>query len=145
MSDLNKQKNNNSDPSEITSKREARAKEIQHPKGKLTAMERVSLLVDDGSFKEIDQSVTSEENPEGEAVITGTGLIHGRPVYLFSEDFSVMGGSLGKVVSEKIIKIMDLALEDKVPIIGISSPATSRTRVSQYPSASGNASLTVAP
>ena len=70
MSDLNKQKNNNSDPSEITSKREARAKEIQHPKGKLTAMERVSLLVDDGSFKEIDQSVTSEENPEGEAVIT---------------------------------------------------------------------------
>ncbi len=126
MSDLNKQKNNNSNPSEITSKRETRAKEIQHPKGKLTAMERVSLLVDDGSFKEIDQSVTSEENPEGEAVITGTGLIHGRPVYLFSEDFSVMGGSLGKVVSEKIIKIMDLALEDKVPIIGIKDSGGAR-------------------
>ena len=126
MSDLNKQESNNNSLSEITSERETRAKEVQHPKGKLTAMERIHLLVDEGSFKEIDQLVVSEENPEGEAVVTGSGLIHGRPIYLFSEDFSVMGGSLGKVVSEKIIKVMDLALQDRVPIIGIKDSGGAR-------------------
>ena len=128
MSDLNKQESNNNSLSEITSERETRAKEVQHPKGKLTAMERIHLLVDEGSFKEIDQLVVSEENPEGEAVVTGSGLIHGRPIYLFSEDFSVMGGSLGKVVSEKIIKVMDLALQDRVPIIGIKDSGGARIK-----------------
>ena len=65
--------------------------------------------MDEGSFSEIDQQVTSEENPDGEAVVTGTGTIHGRPVFVFSEDFSVMGGSLGEVVAKKIIKVMDHA------------------------------------
>ena len=126
MSDLNKQKNSKNKTSEFEVKRDERASKIQHPKGKLTAIERIHLLVDKSSFKEIDQLVTSDENPEGEAVITGIGLIHGRPIYLFSEDFSVMGGSLGRVVSEKIIKIMNLALQDRVPIIGIKDSGGAR-------------------
>ena len=99
--------------------RNEKAKKIQHPKGKLTAYERLDLLLDEGSFSEIDQHVTSEENPDGEAVVTGTGTIHGRPVFVFSEDFSVMGGSLGEVVAKKIIKVMDHALEARAPVIGI--------------------------
>ena len=70
--------------------RNEKAKKVQHPKGKLTAYERVELLLDEGSFSEIDQNVASEENPEGEAVITGTGTIHGRPVFVFSEDLSLI-------------------------------------------------------
>ena len=73
--------------------RNEKAKKIQHPKGKLTAYERIHLLLDEGSFSEIDENVVSEENPDGEAVVTGSGTIHGRPVFVFSEDFSVMGGS----------------------------------------------------
>ena len=65
--------------------RNEKAKKIQHPKGKLTAYERLDLLLDEDSFSEIDQHVASEQNPEGEAVITGTGTIHGRPVFVFSE------------------------------------------------------------
>jgi len=126
MSDLNKKKNNNTRASEFEVNRDERARKIQHPKGKLTVIERIELLVDEGSFKEIDQLVTSDENPEGEAVVTGLGLIHGRPIYLFSEDFSVMGGSLGRIVSDKIIKVMDLALQDKVPIIGIKDSGGAR-------------------
>ena len=99
--------------------RDEKAKKIQHPKGKLTAYERLNLLLDEGSFSEIDQHVTSEKNPDGEAVVTGTGTIHGRPVSVFSEDFSVMGGSLGEVVAKKILKVMDHALEARAPIIGI--------------------------
>ena len=126
MSDLNKQDNSTSNPSEFQAKRDERAMKIQPSKGKLTATERIGLLVDEGSFEEIDQLVTSEENPGGEAVVTGSGLIHGRPVYLFSEDFSVMGGSLGRIVSEKIIKVMDLALENKAPIVGIKDSGGAR-------------------
>ncbi len=126
MSDINKQDNSTSNPSEFQAKRDERAMKIQHSKGKLTATERIGLLVDEGSFEEIDQLVTSEENPGGEAVVTGSGLIHGRPVYLFSEDFSVMGGSLGRIVSEKIIKVMDLALENKAPIVGIKDSGGAR-------------------
>jgi len=106
--------------------RNEKAKKVQHPKGKLTAYERVELLLDEGSFSEIDQHVASEENPEGEAVITGTGTIHGRPVFVFSEDFSVMGGSLGEVVAKKILKIMDHALEARAPIIGIKDSGGAR-------------------
>ena len=106
--------------------RNEKAKKVQHPRGKLTAYERVELLLDEGSFSEIDQHVASEENPEGEAVITGTGTIHGRPVFVFSEDFSVMGGSLGEVVAKKILKIMDHALEARAPIIGIKDSGGAR-------------------
>ena len=106
--------------------RDEKAKKIQHPKGKLTAYERLNLLLDEGSFSEIDQHVTSEENPDGEAVVTGTGTIHGRPVFVFSEDFSVMGGSLGEVVAKKILKVMDHALEARAPIIGIKDSGGAR-------------------
>ena len=87
--------------------RNEKAKKIQHPKGKLTAYERIELLLDEGSFSEIDENVVSEENPDGEAVVTGSGTIHGRPVFVFSEDFSVMGGSLGEIVAKKILRIME--------------------------------------
>ena len=70
--------------------RDERAKKVQHPKGKLTAYERIHLVLDEGSFSEIDENVSSEENPNGEAVITGSGTIHGRPVFNYSEDFSIM-------------------------------------------------------
>ncbi len=106
--------------------RDEKAKKIQHPKGKLTAYERLNLLLDEGSFSEIDQHVTSKENPDGEAVVTGTGTIHGRPVFVFSEDFSVMGGSLGEVVARKILKVMDHALEARAPIIGIKDSGGAR-------------------
>ena len=106
--------------------RDEKAKKIQHPKGKLTAYERLNLLLDEGSFSEIDQHVTSEENPDGEAVVTGTGTIHGRPVFVFSEDFSVMGGSLGEVVAKKILKVMDHALDARAPIIGIKDSGGAR-------------------
>ena len=106
--------------------RNEKAKKIQHPKGKLTAYERIHLLLDEGSFSEIDENVVSEENPEGEAVVTGSGTIHGRPVFVFSEDFSVMGGSLGEIVAKKILRIMDLALEAKAPVIGIKDSGGAR-------------------
>ena len=106
--------------------RNEKAKKIQHPKGKLTAYERIHLLLDEGSFSEIDENVVSEENPEGEAVVTGSGTIHGRPVFVFSEDFSVMGGSLGEIVAKKILRIMDLALEAKAPVVGIKDSGGAR-------------------
>ena len=106
--------------------RNEKAKKIQHPKGKLTAYERIHLLLDESSFSEIDENVVSEENPDGEAVVTGSGTIHGRPVFVFSEDFSVMGGSLGEIVAKKILRIMDLALEAKAPVIGIKDSGGAR-------------------
>ena len=110
----------------LASLRNEKAKKIQHPKGKLTAYERIHLLLDEGSFSEIDENVVSEENPDGEAVVTGSGTIHGRPVFVFSEDFSVMGGSLGEIVAKKILRIMDLALEAKAPVIGIKDSGGAR-------------------
>ena len=106
--------------------RDEKAKKVQHPKGKLTAYERINLLLDEGSFNEIDENVSSEANPDGEAVITGSGTIHGRPVYIYSEDFSIMGGSLGEVVAKKILRVMDLALEARAPIIGIKDSGGAR-------------------
>ena len=66
----------------LAKNRDEKAKKVQHPKGKLSAYERINLLLDEGSFTEIDENVVSDENPDGEAVITGSGTIHGRPVYL---------------------------------------------------------------
>ena len=106
--------------------RDERAKKVQHPKGKLTAYERIHLLLDENSFSEIDENVSSEANPSGEAVITGSGTIHGRPVYIYSEDFSIMGGSLGEIVAKKILRVMDLALEARAPIIGIKDSGGAR-------------------
>jgi len=106
--------------------RDEKAKKVQHPKGKLTAYERINLVLDERSFNEIDENVSSEANPDGEAVITGSGTIHGRPVYIYSEDFSIMGGSLGEVVAKKILRVMDLALEARAPIIGIKDSGGAR-------------------
>lgn len=99
----------------------------QHPKGKKTARERIELLLDGGSFVEVDEYVRDRsrvENPQaqrpyGDAVVTGMGTIHGRQVAVFSQDFTVFGGSLGEAAGDKIIKVMKLALTTKVPIIGI--------------------------
>lgn len=99
----------------------------QHPQGKLTARERISLLLDQGSFVEIDEFVRhrttafgmENNRPSGDSVVTGTGTIHDRPVAVFSQDFTIFGGSLGEVAGDKIIKLMHLALRTRVPIIGI--------------------------
>lgn len=101
--------------------------EKQHAKGKLTARERIELLLDQGSFVEFDEFVRhrthafgmDERRPYGDAVVTGVGTIHGRGVAVFSQDFTVFGGSLGEVAGEKIIKVMDHALKTGVPMIGI--------------------------
>lgn len=108
-----------------TSDREAQKR--QHPKGKLTARERIDALLDNGSFVELDEFVRhrsaafgmSEKRPYGDSVVTGFGTVHGRQVAVFSQDFTVFGGSLGEVAGDKIIKVMDFALETKVPLIGI--------------------------
>ncbi|HEU5222588.1 MAG TPA: acyl-CoA carboxylase subunit beta [Candidatus Lumbricidophila sp.] len=99
----------------------------QHAKGKLTARERIDELLDPGSFVELDEFVRhrttafgmDKSRPYGDSVVTGTGTILGRTVAVYSQDFTIFGGSLGEVAGEKIIKVMDLALRLGVPIIGI--------------------------
>jgi propionyl-CoA carboxylase beta chain len=101
--------------------------EKQHAKGKHTARERIEMLLDKGSFVEIDEFVRhrstafgmDKKRPYGDAVVTGVGTIHGRQVAVFSQDFTIFGGSLGEAAGNKIIKIMDLALSTGVPMIGI--------------------------
>ncbi|NQX27058.1 acyl-CoA carboxylase subunit beta [Microbacteriaceae bacterium VKM Ac-2854] len=110
----------------VTASGEA-AIEKQHAKGKMTARERIDTLLDPGSFVELDEFVRhrthafgmEKKRPYGDAVVTGTGTIHGRQVAVYSQDFTIFGGSLGEVAGEKIIKVMDLALKTGVPIIGI--------------------------
>jgi acetyl-CoA carboxylase carboxyltransferase component len=106
----------------------------QHEQGKLTARERIDVLVDKDSFQEIDQFVRHQsqgfgiesKRPLGDAVITGHGTIDGRPVFLFAEDFTVFGGSLGKVVADKICKVLDMALDTGTPVIGIKDSGGAR-------------------
>jgi propionyl-CoA carboxylase beta chain len=110
----------------VTASGEA-AIEKQHAKGKMTARERIYLLLDPGSFVEFDEFVRhrttafgmDKKRPYGDAVVTGVGTIHGRNVAVYSQDFTIFGGSLGEVAGEKIIKVMDHALKTGVPIIGI--------------------------
>ena len=105
---------------------EARAQTKQHAKGKMTARERIELLLDQGSFVELDEYVRhrttafgmDSSRPYGDSVVTGVGTIHGRQVAVYSQDFSTFGGSLGEVAGDKIIKVMELALRTGVPIIG---------------------------
>ena len=112
---------------EAVTKNELGAQKRQHAKGKLTARERINLLVDKGSFVEIDEFVRHRsqsfgmdaKRPHGDAVVTGFATVHGRQVAVYSQDFTVFGGSLGEAAGDKIIKIMDLAISTKVPIIGI--------------------------
>ncbi len=106
--------------------------ERQHQAGKLTARERIDVLLDPGSFTELDMFVTHRihdfpmEKIPGDGVVTGYGTIHGRKVYLFSQDFTVFGGSLSKAHAEKICKIMDLALKAGVPVIGLNDSGGAR-------------------
>lgn len=106
----------------------------QHSKGKLTARERVDLLLDPDSFEEIGMLVTHRSHDFGldhevylgDGVVTGYGTINGRPVYIFSQDFTVFGGSLSETHAEKICKIMDLAMRNGVPVIGLNDSGGAR-------------------
>ena len=108
--------------------------EAQHKKGKLTARERVKLLLDENSFQEIGMLVTHRSNnfglgsmkPYGDGVITGFGTIYGRQVYVFAQDFTVFGGSLAEAHAKKIVRIMDLALENGIPLIGLNDSGGAR-------------------
>src|SRR5438552_1331000 len=106
----------------------------QHAKGKLTARERVDLLVDEGSFVELDafvaarrsEHVSDEEQVLGDGVVTGFGRIDGRLVYVFSQDFTVFGGSLAEAHAAKIVKVMDQAMRNGAPIIGLNDSGGAR-------------------
>ncbi len=112
----------------------ARAVEKQHSSGKLTARERVSALLDEGSFTGIDElarhrSTTfgmEKNRPYGDGVVTGFGTVDGRPVCVFSQDVTVFGGSLGQVYGEKIVKVQDLALKTGCPLVGINEGGGAR-------------------
>jgi len=106
----------------------------QHEKGRLTARERLDLLLDKGSFREVDSFVehrtsdfgTDKNKILGDSVTTGWGTVENRLVYVFSQDFTVFGGSLGEVHAEKVVKIMDMALRNGAPIIGINDSGGAR-------------------
>src|SRR5947208_1978880 len=112
----------------------AEAVEKQHAKGKLTARERIEKLLDPGSFEELDTFVRhrtfefemQKRRPYGDAVVTGWGTVEGRPVAVFSQDFTVFGGSLGEVMAEKMCKIMDLAAKIGAPVVGINDSGGAR-------------------
>ncbi|PIU13273.1 carboxyl transferase domain-containing protein, partial [Methylobacterium sp. CG08_land_8_20_14_0_20_71_15] len=101
--------------------------EAQHNRGKLTARERIELLLDHGSFEEFDMFVQhrstdfgmEKQKIPGDGVVTGWGTINGRTVFLFSKDFTVFGGSLSETHAAKIVKVQDMALKMRAPIIGI--------------------------
>lgn len=106
----------------------------QHAKGKLTARERIELLLDEGSFEEFDMFIThrctdfgmQEQKPAGDGVVTGWGTVNGRQVYVFSQDFTVLGGSVSATHAKKICKIMDMAIENGAPVIGINDSGGAR-------------------
>ena len=108
--------------------------DAQHSKGKLTARERLDVLLDDGSFEEFDMFVAhratdfgmSEQKYPGDGVVTGWGTINGRMVYVFSQDFTVLGGSLSETHAQKICKIMDMAVRNGAPVIGLNDSGGAR-------------------
>ena len=108
--------------------------DAQHARGKLTARERIDLLVDEGSFEEFDMFVThrctdfgmESQKPAGDGVVTGWGTINGRLIYLFSQDFTVFGGSLSETHAQKICKIQDMAIQNGAPVIGINDSGGAR-------------------
>jgi propionyl-CoA carboxylase beta chain len=111
-----------------------KAVEKQHAKGRRTARERIAMLFDEGSFVELDELARhrstafgqEKRRPYGDGVITGYGTVDGRQVCVFSQDFTIFGGSLGEVYGEKITKVMDLAMKTGCPIIGINEGAGAR-------------------
>jgi len=108
--------------------------EAQRAKGKLLARERIEVLLDEGSFREVDMFVThrasefglNNRRPLGDGVVTGYGTIDGRLVYVFSQDFTIFGGSLGRAHADKIVKMQDLALKNGAPIIGLNDSGGAR-------------------
>jgi len=98
----------------------------QHAKGKLTARERISRLVDRNSFEELDLFARHPDGVPGDGVVTGMARIEGRDVMVFSHDATVFGGSLGEIFAEKVIKVMDLAVSNRIPIIGINDSGGAR-------------------
>jgi propionyl-CoA carboxylase beta chain len=112
----------------------AKRLEAQHEKGKLSARERIELLLDEGSFVELDRFVThrstefglEEKKILGDGVVTGHGTIYGRLVYLFSQDFTVFGGSLSEAHAEKIVKLQEMALKNGAPLIGLNDSGGAR-------------------
>src|ERR1051325_5065216 len=108
--------------------------DAQHQRGKRTARERLQLLLDNGSFEEFDSLVLhnasdfgiNQQRFAGDSVVTGYGKIEGRPVCVFAQDFTVVGGSVSEVAAEKICKIMDIALKTGVPVIGINDGGGAR-------------------
>ena len=108
--------------------------EAQHAKGKLTARERVTVLLDEGSFEEWDMFVEhdcnefgmSEQKIPGDGVITGHGTIEGKNVFVFSQDFTVFGGSLSAAHARKIVKIMEQAMKVGAPVIGLNDSGGAR-------------------
>jgi propionyl-CoA carboxylase beta chain len=112
----------------------AKAIEKQHAKGRKTARERIALLFDEGSFVELDELAKhrstafglEKNRPYGDGVVTGYGTVDGRQVCVFSQDFTIFGGSLGEVYGEKITKVMDLAIKTGCPIVGINEGAGAR-------------------
>src|SRR3954467_874180 len=110
------------------------AVEKQHAKGKFTARERIEKLLDPGTFEELDTFVRhrtydfdmQKNRPWGDAVVTGYGQIDGRTVFVFSQDFTVFGGSLGEVMAEKMVKVMDMAAKVGAPVIGINDSGGAR-------------------
>src|SRR5438046_1125921 len=108
--------------------------EAQHKKGKLTARERLDLLLDPGTFNELDMFVThrstdfglDDQRIPGDGVVTGYGTINARLVYVFSQDFTVFGGSLSETYAEKICRVMDLAMKNGAPIIGLNDSGGAR-------------------
>ncbi|MEM9104211.1 MAG: acyl-CoA carboxylase subunit beta [Pseudomonadota bacterium] len=108
--------------------------DAQHAKGKLTARERLDVLLDQGSFEEYDMYKAHrctdfgmhEQQIAGDGVVTGWGTINGRPTYVFSQDFTVFGGSLSETHAEKICKVMDLAMQNGVPVIGLNDSGGAR-------------------
>ena len=106
----------------------------QHAKGKLTARERLELLLDDGSFEEWDMFVEhrctdfgmAANRPPGDGVVTGYGMINGRLVFVYSQDFTVFGGALSEAHAEKICKVMDQAMKVGAPVIGLNDSGGAR-------------------
>ncbi|MEM6742807.1 MAG: acyl-CoA carboxylase subunit beta [Pseudomonadota bacterium] len=106
----------------------------QHAKGKLTARERIELLLDEGSFEEYDMFVAhrctdfgmEQSRPYGDGVVTGWGTVNGRQIYVFAQDFTVFGGSLSETHAEKICKIMDMAMRNGAPVVGINDSGGAR-------------------
>src|ERR1041384_3117703 len=108
--------------------------DAQHRKGEMTARERLDVLLDPGSFVELDRFVThrstdfglAEQQILGDGVVTGWGRVDGRLIYVFSQDFTVFGGSLSETHAEKICKVMDLALRNGAPIVGLNDSGGAR-------------------